>query len=272
MSTERFRHVLSQIAGKTKEVVLHLLGEPLTHPELGLLIAEAALAQVPVNIVTNGTLLVGAKADAVLSPVVRQISISLQSVGDNFPDQDPTAYLRRIKAFVDRAEAERPDLYINLRFWDLDGEEALETSHNQKSRELLASTFGFSWDDVRLNIKRRKNHKIRSRLYLHFDSRFTWPDPAGERVNEAGTCYGLKGHFGIHSDGTVVPCCLDSNAHIALGNIFSDDVDDILAGERATRMRRGFERGELVEDLCKTCGYIKRFSRKKNHQKSERAP
>jgi radical SAM protein with 4Fe4S-binding SPASM domain len=119
--------------------------------------------------------------------------------------------------------------------------------------------------------RRRKSHRLKGRLYLHFDSRFVWPDLKNQILQTKGFCHGLTGHFGIHADGTVVPCCLDHNADIPLGNAFETPIEDILNAPRATKIREGFARGELVEDLCKRCGYINRFNSRFNSRFKSKA-
>ena len=284
MTPDQFYGLAAKLAGMTEEVVLHLLGEPLSHPELAGILSAAADAHLPVNIVTNGLLLTGERIELLLRPIVRQVSVSLQSFANNFPEQDPLTYVRRIKHFVDRAIAERPDLYINLRFWDLVESQKNNTNHNQddlnlplnpvlkhaedssnslsKLRDAIATEFEFDWAGVLVDLRRRKSHRLKGRLYLHFDSRFVWPDLKNQVLQTKGFCHGLTGHFGIHADGTVVPCCLDHNADIPLGNAFETPIEDILNAPRATKIREGFARGELVEDLCKRCGYINRFKSK----------
>ena len=260
MSVEQFSSLAATIAPMTNEVVLHLLGEPLSHPELGGILAAAHKNALPINIVTNGLLLTGERVDLVLNSNVRQVSISLQSFSDNFPNQDPTNYVHRVKSFVDRALAHRPDMYINLRFWDLEGTTPDQTNHNHDMRQIISEEFKFSWDDIKVDVRRRKNHRLTGRLYLHFDSRFLWPSRDNEVQQESGFCHGLTGHFGIHADGTLVPCCLDHKADIPLGNVFTHSVEEILNSPRATAMRKGFEKnGQLAEDLCRRCGFITRF-------------
>lgn len=261
LTPAEFRKVLGDVAPLTKEVVLHLLGEPLGHPQLGEILEVAGQHSVPVNVVTNGVLMTGDRPKLLLSPIVRQVSFSLHSFEANFPDSDPGVYISRIKRFADQALIERPDLYLNLRFWDLDGLGASQPSRNHSVREATSRAFGFNWRDVTADLRRKKNWRVAGRLFLHFDSRFEWPSIHREILQERGTCRALKGHIGIHADGTVVPCCLDHNADIPLGNIFETSLEQILASSRATKMKQGFDRGLLVEDLCKRCGFIERFSR-----------
>ena len=64
------------------------------------------------------------------------------------------------------------------------------------------------------------------------------------------------------SDGTVVPCCLDADGNLALGNLFESDLESILSSERARNIYDGFTRRRACEELCRKCGYAKRFSNK----------
>lgn len=263
MSPAEFAHVAQAIAPYTEEVVLHLLGEPLNHPQLDAILDACAAVNLPASIVTNGILLTGPRVDWLLRGIVRQVSFSLQSFEDNFPDQDPKPYLRRLKTFIDRAIVERPDLYINFRFWDVEGHQARETSHNTGMRQALAETFDFRWEQINVDLRRRKNHRLHGRLYLHFDSRFQWPRLDDEIRSTRGFCHGLTGHIGVHADGTVVPCCLDQSAAMPLGNIFKQTLTEILASQRACNIREGFAGRELREELCQRCRYIERFDRKR---------
>ena len=88
------------------------------------------------------------------------------------------------------------------------------------------------------------------------DKEFIWPDLNNNIYNENGKCYGLKNHIGILVDGTVIPCCLDCNAKINLGNIFDDSLENILKQEKVLKMIKGFQENKKVEELCKHCNFI----------------
>jgi len=111
-----------------------------------------------------------------------------------------------------------------------------------------------------VDIRKRKSINIKDRLYLHFDTEFIWPSLDLPVLGTAGTCYGLKSHFGILADGTVVPCCLDKEAAIPLGKVQDAPIVDILASRRAQDIIKGFQQKNLVEDLCQRCQYIERFT------------
>ena len=108
----------------------------------------------------------------------------------------------------------------------------------------------------------RKNKNITGRIYFHFDSRFKWPSFSDPYQGEKGFCHALSQQIGIHADGTVVPCCLDKEAGIPLGNVLQQDFREILNSERLVKIREGFKKHQLTEELCQKCTYIKRFDKK----------
>ncbi len=116
--------------------------------------------------------------------------------------------------------------------------------------------------EKRVDVRWRKGRHVLNRLYLHYDSRFDWPNPSSPLISDAGTCRALSNHIGILSDGTVVPCCLDKEGVTVLGDARRQTLDETLNGERAGRMARGFKEGRLVEDLCRRCTFISRFDGK----------
>lgn len=61
----------------------------------------------------------------------------------------------------------------------------------------------------------------------------------------------------------MVPCCLDSEGNIPLGNIFNSSMEKIINSDKAIKIYEGFSKRKAVEDLCKKCGYAKRYKVKK---------
>ena len=84
---------------------------------------------------------------------------------------------------------------------------------------------------------------------------------SAEYKGESVFCYGLRDQFGVLSDGSVVPCCLDHDGDITLGNILDTDasLEEILSSERAQKIKNGFTRRYASEELCRRCGYAQRF-------------
>ena len=259
MAAAAFARVAAQLQPLTDEVVLHVLGEPLTHPDLAGILAAAGEVALPVHAVTNGVLLDDTRTGLLLLPVVRQVSISLHSAASVLAATDLETYLEGVVRFCTRAARERPDLYVNLRLWHGDGPR-VQIGHPRLAARLSAH-YGQDLTRAATDVRRRKNMPLRGRHYLHFDTRFEWPRMDLPEGTAEGTCYGLTSHFGILVDGTAVPCCLDAAGIMALGNVFRTPVSEILAGERARTIRDGFRAGRREEPLCRRCTYSERFGR-----------
>ncbi len=259
MNPQNFERVLKQVKPLTEEVCLHLMGEPLAHPEFPTILQICNQYQVPVQITTNGILLKKLTSVILESSCIRQINYSVQSYKDNFPNKDLTPYLKELVDFSRLCMNQRPEVYINFRLWNIGRTEPF--SPNEEVIHYLEKSFD-------LSIKREvdlgsiKSKKLLNRTYLHFDSHFNWPSLNLPFQGKQGKCHALTGHIGIHADGTVVPCCLDKEAQIPLGNCLEKSLMEILESERATKMKEGFFNGILVEKLCQHCDYIKRFKKR----------
>ena len=259
MPLELFKRVIQQVAPLTEQVCFHLMGDPLVHSQLGEFIRVCEDEGVKIFFVTNGVLLREKQSELLMSPAFRQVNFSLHSFHDNYPDRDPTDYLARIFKYVERALIERPDLYINFRLWNL-----LEPRGTaERNREMLSRiSEHFSVDiDAQIDVRNHKSVHLKNRLYLHFDTEFIWPSMDLPVLGTKGTCYGLSSHFGVLVDGTVVPCCLDKEGSIPLGNIQEKSVLEILESPRSQALLDGFRKKKLVEGLCQRCQYIERFQK-----------
>ncbi|MFN0116670.1 MAG: radical SAM/SPASM domain-containing protein [Elusimicrobiota bacterium] len=268
MEPELFRKVITAVAPLTEEVCFHLMGEPLLHPEFEPYVEFCHLSKVPINLTTNGILLKEDRYKTLLNPTIKQINFSLQSFESNFPEKDNSNYLQNIFNFTEQALEKRPDLYINYRLWN-HGAPGFQDS-NMKTIEKIKNGLKINFENE-INIKWKKNVKIKGRVYLHFDSRFEWPNPHHPVRSTKGFCHGLSSHIGILADGTVVPCCLDKEGVINLGNCGSQNILDLIQSPRAQSIHEGFQKGILIDDLCQKCTFIARFDNKAKHLKLEKA-
>lgn len=257
MGLELFESTLSQVAPLTEQVCLHLMGEPLAHPEFPTIVKLCEKYNVKINLTTNGILLNRYAELLSTSTAFHQINFSIHSFKDNFKDKSILPYLTDILEFSQMAFVKRPELYINYRMWNI----FESTTQNDSNKDILASIAKFFAVEIKedIDVGSIKSKRIWNRVYLHFDSRFEWPHPSMPLQSDRGFCHALSSHIGIHADGTVVPCCLDKEARLALGNCSSQSLKDILEGMRARAMREGFAQKKLAEDLCRRCTYIKRF-------------
>lgn len=266
MDEALFEKVIREVAPLTEQVCFHLMGEPLLHPKLERFLEICSTEKVPVNLVSNGVLLTDQRAEFLLHPIVRQVNFSLHSFNDNYPEKDHQDYLEKIFRFTEKAFEKRPDLYLNFRLWNLPKVDEVENPVQKKNREMLrAVETRFHVDlqkkiDANFDVRLQKSYRVKNRLYLHFDTEFIWPSLSLPELGTRGTCKGLSNHFGVLVEGTVVPCCLDKEAAIPLGNVLHQSIPEILAGERARAILKGFQERRLVEELCRKCQYIERFN------------
>lgn len=257
MDPDFFAAVLDQVRPLTGQICLHVLGEPLLHPELPRILEHCAAAGLQVNLTTNGTLLPGLESVLLGAKTLRQINFSLQALtrGNDLDRQTLDAVL----AFARRLAQDRPELYVNFRLWTLD---SLTNPGGGAATTLILDSVARALDIAPpAPPAGRKSLRLRGRLYLHQDTAFAWPGDLTTPERERGFCHALSTHCAILADGTVCPCCLDADGRLALGNLRETSLTDILASARATAMRQGFAAGRLVETLCRHCTYCRRFTK-----------
>ena len=257
MGLSDFQKIAKQAAPLSEHLCLHLMGEPLLHPEFKSIIETCKDLGTQIYLVTNGVKLKPALFDLLIDPIFYQINFSLHSYLNNFPGKDFSDYLENIFNFTELAQQKRPDLYINYRLWNLQEIQG-QNSGNLAMLASIEKKYQFQMDH-NPHIKQKKSYKIKNRLYMHFDTEFIWPNLDLPEQGTDGSCYGLQTHFGILADGTVVPCCLDKEGQIPLGNALETELIEILKSDRAQKMIQGFKKRHLVEKLCQHCPYIERF-------------
>ena len=254
MSVEEFRHVAQNLTGVAEQLYLHVMGEPLLHPELSEILDVAGELGFKVSITTNGTLLDRCR-DVLMehSETIHKISISLHAHEANHVSVTANEYLDRVISFAKVFSAK--DKNVVFRLWNLDtAERQGKNSENAEILGKLHTEYPQEWQ------KRYSGYRLAYRTFLELDGIFTWPVESEEVPTETGRCHGILRQIGILADGTVVPCCLDSEGAIALGNIFEKPISDILSSPLARDMAEGFRSGRMVHPVCKTCSYARRFS------------
>ena len=245
MSADEFSRVLDALEGQTRYVYYHLMGEPLTHPDLPEFLRMAKERGFFSVITTNGTLL-SRRKDEIIAAAPHKVSISVHSF-ESGSEQAFESYLEGIADFADAAS--RAGIIVVFRLWN----KGYDGGRNAQIEAFLRHRFAGEWTENTRGIR------IRDKLHLEWGDRFIWPDKEAPEQGQEVFCYGLGDHFGILSDGTVVPCCMDSDGVIALGNVFSCPLPEILSSPRAQAMTQGFAHRRASEDLCRRCSYAQRF-------------
>lgn len=246
MSCDEFRILAQKLRGHTRFLYFHLMGEPLLHPELDSLLRIAAELDFRVCITTNGTLLPQIGALLASSSALHRVNISLQSYEGSGSLGDLREYMDGVAAFVRLASA--LGILCSLRLWNAGG----SNSENGHILALLHEAFPGDWEPCPRNLR------LADCVFLEHGDKFDWPALSSPEA-DVSFCHGLRDQIGILCDGTVVPCCLDSEGSIPLGNLFEHELDAILASPRARAIYDGFSAHHPAEELCRRCGYASRF-------------
>ena len=264
LTAAQFDHIVNRLGDCSKHLYFHVLGEPLLHPGLPAFLDIAHDHGKFVNLVTNGALIGKAGGAIARKPALRQVTFSMHSLMAH-PAEHAGAQFENVKTYcgpiIDFTRKAQKDHFISYRLWP----ENESTDHgtwdaliNKIEKEF---TLSFSLRD---KLKTTSAVPLDKNVFLNVSGRFEWPDMNAPDYGETGSCLGLREQLAVLVDGTVVPCCLDRNADIALGNIFTQPLSEILESERAVRIAAGFSQRKDVEELCRRCGYRKRFDRTKH--------
>ncbi len=292
MPSDLFERCISEAASVAEQVYFHVLGEPTLHPGFGLFLkkleqvsaARSDGKPLQLNLTTNGTTIARCGKAILASPAVRQVNFSTHAYAE-LPFDKAAENLQNVLDFCRMAAVERPDLYINLRLWNVGDESS--NAWNNYMLEQVNKAFGrtgsadesIAADESRAPItlehfcSRHKSFLVEGRIYIHQDSRFEWPksesrisasSSATSSVSEStmfpkGTCRALDTLCAILHDGRVVACCLDHSGQITLGRIQEHSLVEILTSPMATNIREGFANHELRHPFCQSCTFCKRF-------------
>ena len=231
---DNFKLILNKLKKHTDYLYFHVLGEPLLHHNINELI-DIASKDFNINITTNGYLINNLKSNN-----IRQLNISLHSFNENY-NIKLNDYLDNIFNKIDTLN----NTYISLRLW-------VKNKYNKEIINYINNRYNLY---IKFDVK---NYKINNHIFINNFHEFIWPDINNNYYNEKGTCYALVDHIGILVDGTIIPCCLDSKGIVNLGNIYKDNIDDILKNKRVVDMIKNFKNNRKCEELCKHCNFIEK--------------
>ena len=245
MSQDEFRHVADEISRVTDYIYFHVMGEPLTHPHLPEFIEYATSLGLKCAVTTNGSLLDRRGVELIASGVYK-VNLSVHSFEDG-DEEEYLSYLESLADFADKASS--AGVLTVLRLWN----KGHDAGRNDRTLEFFEKRLDGEWKWG------ARGARIRHKLHLEYGERFEWPDMNAPLGSDSVFCYGLGDHFGVLCDGSVIPCCLDSEGDITLGNVFDTSIEEIISSDRAVAIAEGFKRRVATEELCKRCGYARRF-------------
>jgi len=258
MSLSVFKSVMQQLRDYTDEIALHVMGDPMVLSNVREYLDVAHDTGLKVMITTSGFYLDAVRREALFHPALRQINISLNSFNKNSVSRTFEAYMEPILVLCDEKLSRSEDFFINLRLWNLDDVHS-EKLFNERLFSFLEKHFSLDTGIIVSKISgERQSIRLASKILLHFDRYFEWPN-LNTPVRTEGYCQGLSKQIAVLADGRVVPCCLDSEGIMELGNLNETNLGKILSTKRSKAITEGFSRGICSEELCQKCSYKARF-------------
>lgn len=255
MELDVFDSIVSQASHYTREIVCHVMGDPLVLSNLGDYLDIIESHGMRAMITTSGFYIPHYSPRTLLHPSIRQLNISLNSFNKNTTKLTLDEYLSPIFTLCEDKLSGYPEPFLNLRLWNMD-DNGSENDFNSLVFEKLSEFFGIDVDYT----KDVKGLRLAPKILLHFDDYFEWPSLSNPIYGD-GYCGGLDSHIAILSDGRVVPCCLDHQAIMELGNLQTQSLDEILSSHKACSIAQGFKQNRAVEELCQRCSYKSRFEK-----------
>ena len=246
MTEAEFTRLAVKLRPYTDFLYFHLMGEPLCHPHVERFLEIAGELGFKVILTTNGTLLSRMQQILLSAPALHKVNVSLHAFEANDLDIPFADYLEGCFRFGREAAGRKIVVY---RLWNQGGAD----TRNRQILDAMETHFPKPWLDG------RKGTAIGDKVFLEYGEKFDWPDLGADEGNGRVRCYGLRDQIGVLCDGTVVPCCLDHEGDIGLGNLHRQALEEILESPRAKAIYEGFLQGNAPEELCRKCGYARRF-------------
>ena len=248
-----FEEVVKEAKGFTHEIACHVVGDPLTLRNLDKYLDIIHKHKMKAMLTTSGYFMKKHSFETLFHPAVKQINVSLNAFNKNDTSISFEQYMKAILALCHEKVKQEKEIFINLRMWNLD-EIMSEKKFNSELFRLLEKEFKVVLDLKSLDPKEKKSIRLENKVLLHFDNYFEWPSLKNKNYGH-GTCQGLSSHIGILANGDVIPCCLDNDAIMKLGNVKEQSLKEIVHAKRATDMREGFNLGHCSEEMCLKCFY-----------------
>lgn len=244
MNLNEFQNIINKIKGHTKTVYFHVKGEPLLHPNLEEYLNICLNNKIDVCLTTNGVLLNKYNDILLKYENIKKINISLQSLINFKNKEDIFDYLDNLKLFLKNKDEKNKKLGINLRIWN-------NKNENNDLNTLLE------------NYLNEINALAIPNVRLSYAEEFEWPSMDKEPQFREGRCLGGVTHLGILVNGEVILCCLDHLGYTNLGNIFENDLEDIIKSQKYLTIKEGWNNNISIDPLCQRCSYKNKLFKKK---------
>ena len=226
MDFNLFKKVIDDSPG-LEHLCMHNWGEPLLHKDIFKMIEYASNAGVEYVVMnTNGTLLTEKMIDKIIDSPLNIIRFSIDGSAETFKKirgVELAKIEKNILQLKEKKEAGRPELSMGVVF-------TVEEETQDETEEYI-ETWEKIVDHVRLQPKLIQSPRSE-----------VCPEPFGKDY----------GKLVVLWNGTVIPCCVDYNATLVLGNALTDRVADLWHGREIERLREQHLSSEFPP-VCKNC-------------------
>lgn len=260
MSLSLFDKINNEVKQYTNELAYHVVGDPLVLSNLNEYLDISLNHKLKVNITTAASNFNSNQYETLIHKSIRQVNFSINSFNANDFKKSIDDYLNPIFDFCQFVLDNKRDFFINLRIWNLDDSKSAK-EFNQIVFDKANKYFDSNIDCDDIYAQKPKNIRVARKIFFNFDDYFAWPSLNNDFISDVGFCYGLDSHFGILANGDVIPCCLDKDAVINLGNADDDSLEKILKSKRVIEIQEGFRQNIIKEELCKRCSFRTRFDK-----------
>lgn len=239
LTLKEIEDTIVQIKPFCNYIYLHILGEPLLHPDFESILQLLDKYDFNLQLVSNGTLLTK-YPDIFTHPCLRKLSISMHANADK--DQEFFAMINKLIAIKNRK-------ILELRFYDYQN-----LNLNLKNYlENLLERYEITLDN------KTNSYKIDENTYIYFQDLFNWPSLDNSFISDTGTCRAARDMIAITSDLKVTICCLDPNAYNYIGDLRKESLKAILNSDKYKQYISDMQNHKLKSALCQRCSYRLRF-------------
>lgn len=239
LSLDQILKIIEKIKDYTDYIYLHVLGEPLLHPDIDDILAMLDRSGLKLILVSNGTLL-GKHPDLLEHSCLYKLAISIHSIDSVAVSED---YFKNIDELI----RDNHNKNIELRFYGDIHNNALHYLEHLKENYVFEET------------SKKDSFKIADKVYVYTQKMFKWPSLDDPYLGEKGRCLGAISQLAILANGDVVLCCLDPYGHTKIGNVLEQDFKDIIDSDLYRETIKKLRNNILSFELCKHCTYRKRF-------------
>ena len=241
MPIETFKGIIDGVCENHPQIKLYLSGEPLLHDNLFDMIEYASAKRCQTEIHTNATLLTEEISKRLLSSSLTFITFSFDGCSPEIYEQlRPPAKFEKVKSNIKR--------YLDLRRKGGGcGPHTTVEIIRMKDTKSQIQEFVGEW----------KTSGVDS---VNITDYMTWLGSVNDSRVENFPNHGYRpcgepfNHGCILSDGTVVPCCMDVNGKMPLGNINEASFREIWLGDEYSRLRAQMLANSIpMGSICDGC-------------------